>query len=299
LNIQTGAGPVAAALQLKSILRHSRRQESALKVAAYQAPLTSSVQDAVDLIQQQVRLGEAQGVKLLCCPEAILGGLADAIGATPQPLRRGELELTLAPLSSDTVTTVVGFTEAGPAGALYNAAAVLHRGRVVGVYRKRHPARRRSVYGPGTALPVFPLEEYTLGILLCFDSTFAEDARALAAQGARLLCIPSNNALPASVDSAAVVAESRACDTARASENGVIVVRADVAGRLCGLESRGSSAIIAPDGRVLVAAEPFQPGLVVADIPAPLVGSGVRAMRFNGKQAANTPVVREPAEPLS
>jgi hypothetical protein len=33
--------------------------------------------DAFDLIQSRVRWCEAEGVTILCCPEAVLGGLAD------------------------------------------------------------------------------------------------------------------------------------------------------------------------------------------------------------------------------
>src|SRR3712207_9398062 len=57
----------------------------------------------------------------------------------------GELDRLLAPLASDTVTTIVGFTEAGSGGRFYNSAAVFHKGEVVGVYRKLHPAINRSV----------------------------------------------------------------------------------------------------------------------------------------------------------
>jgi predicted amidohydrolase len=49
-----------------------------VKVAAYQAPLLRSGSlEAVDLIRTRVEWCESHGVVILCCPEAILGGLAD------------------------------------------------------------------------------------------------------------------------------------------------------------------------------------------------------------------------------
>ena len=51
------------------------------------------------------------------------------------------------PLASDTVTTLVGFTEISGAGRLHNAAAVFHGGAVVG-------PRRWSVSAPGGAMCV-------------------------------------------------------------------------------------------------------------------------------------------------
>jgi 5-aminopentanamidase len=55
-----------------------------MKVAAYQAPLLSGgSMEAIELIQKRVKWLESEGVTILCCPEAILGGLADY---SPQPV---------------------------------------------------------------------------------------------------------------------------------------------------------------------------------------------------------------------
>jgi 5-aminopentanamidase len=171
-----------------------------MRVAAYQAPLLPcGSMRAVGLIREQVRRCEEAGVSILCCPEAVLGGLADH-AARPADLalsvEGGGLADALAPLASDLVTAVVGFTEAGGGGALYNSAAVFRGGAVLGVYRKRHPAIRRSVYRAGGELPVFTADGLTFGVLICYDSNFPEDAAALAALGGRALFIPTNNALP-------------------------------------------------------------------------------------------------------
>ena len=49
-----------------------------MRVAAYQAPLLAAgSMDALALIRRQVRRCENEGAAILCCPEAILGGLAD------------------------------------------------------------------------------------------------------------------------------------------------------------------------------------------------------------------------------
>jgi hypothetical protein len=47
-----------------------------MKVAAYQAPLAACADARVlSLVRQQVDRCETPGVALLCCPEALLGGL--------------------------------------------------------------------------------------------------------------------------------------------------------------------------------------------------------------------------------
>ena len=90
-----------------------------MKVAAYQAPLLAAgSMDALDLIRRRVAECESQGATILCCPEAILGGLADncddparfAIAADSGPRRIGACCLRH-------VTTIVGFTGSAPANA--------------------------------------------------------------------------------------------------------------------------------------------------------------------------------------
>jgi predicted amidohydrolase len=239
-----------------------------VKVAAYQAPLLRSGSlEAVDLIRTQVAWCESHGVIILCCPEAILGGLAD-YAADPREFaidtRGDHLVRTLAPLASDTVTTIVGFTEVTDAGRLYNGAAVVHKGSVVGLYRKLHPAIHRSVYAAGDRMPVFQIGRLIFGILICNDSNYPEPARAMASQGATALFIPTNNGLPP--EKADVAAHARSVDIALAIENNVCVVRADVAGRADGIVSYGSSGIVDSYGRVLQSAQELTEGLIVADL---------------------------------
>lgn len=53
-----------------------------MKVAAYQAPLqATSSMEVLGLIREQVDGCESQGIEILCCPEGILGGLADDASA--------------------------------------------------------------------------------------------------------------------------------------------------------------------------------------------------------------------------
>jgi predicted amidohydrolase len=199
----------------------------------------------------------------------ILGGLADYDGHPTRsaiPAGAGRLDAVLAPLASKTVTTIVGFTELADNNVLYNAAAVFQRGSVVGVYRKLHPAINRSVYAAGRETSVFKAGALTFGIVICYDSSFAEPARLMAAQGATVLFVPTNNGLHPTRGAAALVAEARKSDIARAIENRMWVVRADVAGCTDDFVSHGSSAIVRPDGAVLQAARPLTEDLLVAEI---------------------------------
>jgi 3-oxoacyl-[acyl-carrier protein] reductase len=241
-----------------------------MKVAAYQAPLLpGGSMEAINLIAQQVKSCESAGVEILCCPEAVLGGLADNASRSVVPaidVASGQLRAVLAPLASGTVTTIVGFTESGPEGHLFNSAAVFSRGEVVGVYRKIHPAINRSVYEPGTASPIFEAAGLVFGVVICRDSTFPELARRMASRGATALFVPTNNALAPAKGGAEVVDLAWRTDVSRARENGMSVIRADVAGRADGLESYGSSGIVDHDGLILLAARRLEPDLLIAEL---------------------------------
>ncbi len=201
-----------------------------MKVATYQAPLLplGSTAAALGLIREQVKWCESEGVEILCCPEGILGGLADympasAAAAIAINVEDGQLEATLASLASDRVATIVGFTEIDRRGRLYNSAAILQKGLVAGVCRKLHPAINKSVYDPGEGMPVFSLGELTFGIVICRDSTYCEPARIMAAQGAAALFVPTNNGMPSAKGGPELVTAARSTDIARALENNVSV----------------------------------------------------------------------------
>lgn len=241
-----------------------------MKVAAYQAPLAACADaQVISLIRQQVDRCEALGVEILCCPEALLGGLADYVD---QPERiaidtsADGLDRVLAPLASDEVTVVLGFTERDTDGHLYNAAAVFARGTVLGIYRKMHCAINRSVYRAGAEAPVFTVGNVTFGVLICRDSLFSEPAELMLSRGAQVLLVPTNNRLPRMKGGTEIVIEARTCDVDRASQSGVPVVRADVAGFDGGFASYGSSSVVNCDGRVLGTARALVADLVVADI---------------------------------
>ncbi|MFI5233902.1 MAG: carbon-nitrogen hydrolase family protein [Gemmatimonadales bacterium] len=241
-----------------------------MKVAAYQAPVASCYSpDAILHIREQVRHCEARGVELLCCPEGALGGLADYVDDPNEiaiDVGAGELEPTLASFASDSVTTVVGFTECDGSGRLFNSALVLYRGQVVGIYRKRHPAIHSSKYTAGTDAPVFTIGACTFGILICRDSQDDALAASLVANGATALLIPTNNAMPRSRGGPELVRAARELDVRRAAELGVAVVRADVVGEKDQLVSSGASSIVDRTGTIRAVARAGQPGLVVAAV---------------------------------
>lgn len=227
--------------------------------------------DAVELIREQLTLCEGTGVDLLCCPEAILGGLAhEADGQSPHDVAVSvkELRRLLAPLRASPVATVVGFTELAEDGQLYSFAALLVDGAVQLVYRKVYPGYR-TVIRAGTELPVTAFRGTVVGIMICNDLWYVEPARILASRGAAVILVPTNSGhlRNTPVDSR-LRSRGEMLPVARAVDNTVSVVIADIAGRQQGRAALGSSRIVDPDGAVLCAAKPHEVGLVVTTVDA-------------------------------
>jgi len=241
-----------------------------MKIAAFQTPLDAIGSRAIiNLLREQVVRCELQGVQILCFPEGVLGGLADYSSAPSEIAieQGGELQQRLAPFGSASVTTIVGFTEIDSDRRLYNSAAVFHRGKTIGIYRKLHPAINKSVYHSGCATPVFTVGGLTFGILICRDTSFSEPAREMAAKGATAFFVPSNNGLPRKRATPELIVESRNADVARAKENNAFVIRADTAGQTDRLVSYGSSEIVDPSGTVRKAARQLVSDLLIDEIP--------------------------------
>ena len=77
--------------------------------------------------------------------------------------------------------------------AVYNTAVLIDRlGNVVGKYRKVYLPREEIEDGltPGSHYPVFQTDFGTVGLMICWDSNYADPARALALQGAELILMP-------------------------------------------------------------------------------------------------------------
>jgi len=218
-----------------------------MRVAAYQMPVKACYDNtAVEHLSARVRECEHAGVSLLCCPEAALGGLVDYVDEPADIAISGEpgvLAAKLRPLASRSVTVIVGFTECDDSGRYFNAAAVCSEGSLIGIYRKHHPAIRRSRYSPGADATVFRVNGATIGILICRDSLDTRLAATLAHRGAQMLCIPTNNAMPADRGGPQLVDEVRALDARHATTLRVPVIRADVVGETHGLVSAGASII--------------------------------------------------------
>ncbi|HEY3754402.1 MAG TPA: carbon-nitrogen hydrolase family protein, partial [Pseudonocardiaceae bacterium] len=142
------------------------------------------------------------GVALLVLPDAALGGyLPDLSNPDPESLPpaldpEGEQVKAVVALAEEMVVCV-GYCEAD-GDRRYNAAVCVTGDGVLGRHRKVHlPAGERVAYAPGDGFAAFDTPAGRVGMLIDYDKTFPESARALALDGAQIVACLS--AWPASV----------------------------------------------------------------------------------------------------
>jgi predicted amidohydrolase len=133
----------------------------------------------------------------------------------------------------------------------------------LGCYRKTHLFFEETLFfAPGdTGFCVWDVGQAKLGVMICFDWYYPESARALALQGADILCHPSNLVLPNCPDSMPV----------RCLENRVFAITCN----RIGTEARGGkppltyigqSEIVGPRGTILYRASRDRDDLTILDI---------------------------------
>jgi N-carbamoylputrescine amidase len=245
-------------------------------VAALAAPFDRDVDAALARIAHHAERAREQGARLLVLPESALGGYVREPGPdemapdVPAGLAPDGPEIArLIALAGDLVICA-GYSELGP-GGLYASAICVSGDGVLGHQRKVHlPPAERFAYTAGDGFAAFDTPAGRLGMLLCYDKLFPEAARALALDGAEILC--SLSAWPVDRHNPARrIRDDRQtrhfdlCDRARAVENQVFVVSANQTGRWGPLRFLGSAKVVDPDGAVL-AGTAAREGLALAEL---------------------------------
>ena len=163
-------------------------------VAALAAPFDRDVGAALARVEHYAARAREQGAGLLVLPESALGGYVREPGPeesapdVPSGLAPDGPEIArLIALAGDLVICA-GYSELAPEG-LYASAICVSGDGVLGHQRKVHlPPAERFAYVAGDGFAAFDTPAGRLGMLLCYDKLFPEAARALALDGAEILC---------------------------------------------------------------------------------------------------------------
>lgn len=161
-----------------------------------------------------------------------------------------EIDLLLKLSRERDIVIVAGVAERSE--KLYNSAVIVHRGEIIGVYRKNllFPlTKEKEVFARGKDLEVFDTPAGKIGILICYEVRFPELARRLVKKGAEIIAIPAE--FPKER-----IEHWKTLLRARAIENQIFV-----AGVNCvegDLDYGGSSMLVDPEGKVLAECGAYQ-----------------------------------------
>ncbi len=138
-------------------------------------------------VEQMVRQASEEASDLVLLPEFCF--------VTPEEIPNGETSVFLSELAvKHKINICAGVMELA-SGLHYNTAVLFDRqGGFVGKYRKTHIYFPEGIWGgttPGDEFPVFDLDIGRVGVIICYDSWYAETARIMALKGAELVLFPN------------------------------------------------------------------------------------------------------------
>jgi predicted amidohydrolase len=208
-----------------------------------------NVAHSVGLIEE----AHARGARLIVLPELCNSGYVfesrEEAFALSERLADGSTIGTWAAVAARLgVTLVAGFAERD-GDALYNAAAVIGPGGVLGGYRKMHLWGAENLYfeAGNLGMPVFHTPFGRIACAICYDIWFPEVFRMASGGGADILCVPTNWVpMPAQRPELPVMANVLAMGGAHS--NGMFVAAADRVGTERGQPFLGCSLIVDSQG---------------------------------------------------
>ncbi len=213
---------------------------------------------ALSLVKRAIQVGAS----IVVLPEASNTGLFPEnyrdVGSAEE-----ELDTILRLSERKDILVVAGVVER-EGGKLHNTACLIHRGEIIGKYRKILPfplTDERKHFTPGNELKVFETPYGKMGVLICYEVRFPEIARELVRKGAEIIAIPAE--FPAKR-----IEHWKTLIRARAVENQVFVLASNCVDPE--KNYNGQSAIIDPYGNVLNEAGELQE-LIFAKIDVDMV----------------------------
>ena len=217
--------------------------------------IISAIQDARDL-----------GADLIAFPELALPGYPpEDLLLKPQFIRENHDRLLQIAAECKGIAAIVGFIDSD--SDIYNAAAVISDGEILGTYRKMYLPNygvfdEDRYFASGTECPVYIINGTPVGVNICEDIWYATGPAVVQrAAGAEL--IVNINGSPFHAGKRAFREKMLAT---RAADNGLFVAYVNLVGGQDELVFDGGSLIFAPDGEIIAEAAQFEEQLLVADL---------------------------------
>ena len=234
-----------------------------LRVALAQInPTVGDLAGNAGLIADSVKSAQAQSANLIVFPEMIVTGYpVEDLALRPsfQAASIRAVQEIAASITGD-IVAVVGYLDQGPK----NAVAVIHNGKIVATYVKRHLPN----YGvfdefrnfiPGDKTLVVRIHGVDVAVAICEDIWHSLDS--IAARTPGLLVVPNGSPFERNKDDVRLALVQK-----RAQEIAAPVAYVNMTGGQDDLVFDGDTIVVAKDGSVLARTPQFDDQLIVVDI---------------------------------
>jgi predicted amidohydrolase len=244
-----------------------------VRVACVQ--MTSRADKAANLetAERLVSQAASTGADVVVLPEKWNGiGDAEVSHAIAEPLEGGESMAAMSAWARDHGITLVGgsIVERREGREKFSNTSVVFdpEGQVVALYRKIHlfdvevggvVYRESEAEEPGEEPVVAEVEDWKIGLSVCYDVRFPELYRILALEGAELVTVPAHFTTPTGKDHWHVLLRARAIENqlyvAAAAQVGETLPGKPAYGRSLIADPWGTIVAQAPDHETVIAAE--------------------------------------------
>jgi predicted amidohydrolase len=264
-----------------------------LRIAGFQLSVEFARPDRnlAVLLEKSEEAAEA-GVKLAVFPEAFLTGYCyrskEEAMEVAEPIPGPSSERIAEACRSQDLHVIYGTLERD-GDRLFNAAVLVGREGVVGVYRKTHlPFLGVDKFATPGDQPyrVYDVRGVKVAMLICYDGSFPEATRCMMLEGADLVCLPTNWPTGG-------IGAAEFLTAARAYENTIYFAAVNRVGDERGFHFIGRSRICGPDGRTLAEVWNEETGVMTAEID-PAESRRKRLVRIPGEHEIDRVKDRRP-----
>lgn len=244
-----------------------------------------------------IREAGSLGADLVAFPELALPGYPpEDLLLKPQFIRDNQERLQQIAAECTDIAAVVGFIDSD--SDIYNAAAFIHKGEVIGKYRKMYLPNygvfdEDRYFAAGSECPVYTINGTPIGVNICEDIWYATGP-AVVQRAAGAEIIVNINGSPFHAGKRAFREKMLAT---RAADNGLFVAYVNLVGGQDELVFDGNSIVFSPDGEILAEAAQFEEQILVADLDVEAVfRSRLRDPRTRKERGADLTHIGKPVK---
>ncbi len=148
------------------------------------------IEGNLSLITRSINTAVRAGCDLICFPEACITGYS-----TKEPISVSEDSDCLKAIAdiSKEITIVIGAFE--NADKLFITQFIFKDGRIIGRYRKTHLGMNETMFEAGNILQTVDIDDFKIGIQLCWEVHFPQITATYRNQGAMLILNPTASGL--------------------------------------------------------------------------------------------------------